>query len=142
MYYLSGVEKHAPLIFLMFPFYEYISLYRDRLIILVYIQILRLKTELLSAYNFNNVLRTNRDTDIFFFLKLFCIDFLTYRQQPTAIFECNKQVNTGKVKSLEILWIIDKKSNNHMGNSGLLLLERVFGNKQWNEKKMRLIQSF
>lgn len=65
-----------------------------------------------------------------------------YRQQPTAIFECNERVNTGKVKSLEILWIIDKKSNNHMGNSGLLLLERVFGNKQWNEKKMRLIQSF
>lgn len=39
-----------------------------------------------------------------------------YRQQPTAIFECNEQVNTGKVKSLEILWIIDNKSNNHMGN--------------------------
>lgn len=65
-----------------------------------------------------------------------------YRQQPTAIFEYNEQVNTGKVKSLEILWIIDKKSNNHMGNSGLLLLERVFGNIQWNDAKRRLIQSF
>lgn len=34
----------------------------------------------------------------------------------------------GKVKSFEILWIIDNKSNNYMGNLGFLLLERVFGN--------------